>query len=151
MKRPPETYLLILFLGFLSLNALGGGAALMLSPDGSLLQIRTEWIEQSPFRDFFIPGLILFTVNGLLPLITLYGLLVRPAWTFPELLNLYKEKHWSWTFSLYCGIIAILWIAVQQMMSRYFILQPVIVMVGVVIMIAALLPRTIRWYGKANL
>lgn len=111
MKRPPELYLLYLFLGFLSLNAIGGGGALMLAPDGSLLQIPLEWMEHSPFTDFFIPGFILFSLNGLLPLAVLYGLIVRPDWRFAEHWNIYSQKHWSWSFSLYCGIISILWIA----------------------------------------
>lgn len=118
----------------------------MLASDGSLLQIRIEWIDHSPFTSFFLPGLILFTVNGMLPLITLYGLIVRPSWSLPEYVNIDRDRHWSWTFSLYCGIIAILWIALQQMMARYFILQPIISIVGVLIIIAALLPRVIRWY-----
>jgi hypothetical protein len=146
MKRPPESYLLVLLLGFLSLNALGGGAALMLAPDGSLLQIRKEWIAHSPFSDFFVPGLILFTVNGLLPMLTLYGLIFRPLWKIPDRANLFPHQHWSWTYALYCGIIAVIWIALQQMMTEYFILQPIISLVGIGIMITALLPRVMHWY-----
>lgn len=150
MKRPPESYLLYLLLGFLSLNAVGGGIALMLAPDGSLLQIRIEWLELSPFTDFFVPGLILFCINGLLPFATLYGLIVRPDWRFAEQCNIYSQKHWSWTFSLYCGIISVLWIAFQQMMTRYFILQPIIIAIGMLIVITTLLPRVQRWYTVAN-
>lgn len=136
-------------MGFLSLNALGGGAALLLAPDGSLLQISTAWIEQLPFHDFFLPGLILFTVNGLFPLFTLFGLIIRPRWRFPERLNVYPDRHWSWTYSIYCGIMAVLWIAFQQMMTEYFILQPVISIVGILIITGALFPRVMLWYTRS--
>lgn len=141
----------MVLLGLLSLNALGGGAALMFAPDGSLLQIPMEWIARTPFPDFFLPGLILFTVNGLFPMLTLYGLLFQPRWKFPERLNLYPRRHWSWTYALYCGIIAVIWIALQQIMTEYFLLQPVIALTGIGIVIAALLPRVMRWYSTEAL
>lgn len=141
----------MVLLGLLSLNALGGGGALMLAPDGSLLQIPIAWIARTPFPDFFLPGLILFTVNGLLPMLTLYGLLFRPAWKFPDRLNLYPRRHWSWTYSLYCGIITVIWIALQQIITEYFLLQPVIALTGIGIVITALLPRVMRWYSTEAL
>lgn len=33
-------------------------------PTGSALEMETIWLEGTPFPNFFIPGLFLFTVNG---------------------------------------------------------------------------------------
>ncbi|MCU0452817.1 MAG: hypothetical protein MUE68_04100 [Bacteroidetes bacterium] len=49
---------------FVALGALISGLMLFLAPSGDLLQISTDALAGSPFRDFLIPGLILFLVNG---------------------------------------------------------------------------------------
>ncbi|WP_337042316.1 hypothetical protein [Emticicia sp. 17c] len=53
--------ILLLFNG---ISALYGGWNLMVYPDGSSLELSTEWLQKSPFNNYFIPGLILFLFNG---------------------------------------------------------------------------------------
>jgi hypothetical protein len=48
---------------------------------------------------------------------------------------------------VYCGIITNSWIIIQQLMAEYFILQTIIAAVGLLILIAALLPRVVRYYA----
>jgi len=50
---------------FIGLGAVGGGLALVLEPDGSVLGIPVDILGNSPFSSFFIPGLVLLLVNGL--------------------------------------------------------------------------------------
>ncbi|MBN8215738.1 MAG: hypothetical protein J0L75_03810 [Spirochaetes bacterium] len=50
---------------FISLGALITGAGMILSPNGSLLGFPLEMLRGSPFKTFLLPGVILFTVNGL--------------------------------------------------------------------------------------
>lgn len=145
LKRPFEVYLLCLLLLFLSVGALYGGGALIIKPDGSLLHMQ-PWLSKIPFPDFLIPGIILFVLNGLLPLPVVAGLLLKPDAKFLSAMNIYKEKHWSWTFSLYCGIIAIAWIIVQQFITEYFILQPIISLTGLLIIVLTLMPRVVKHY-----
>ena len=40
------------------------GALLFIGPDGRYLQMPIDMLSKSPFRNFLIPGLILFLVNG---------------------------------------------------------------------------------------
>lgn len=54
---------------FLGLGALFGGSALMLAPDGHLLGMPTKVLAGSPFPSFLVPGIILFTLVGLAPLL----------------------------------------------------------------------------------
>src|ERR1700682_2642760 len=55
-----------IFLGF---GALFGGGALILAPDGHLLGMPTKLLSGSPFSSYLVPGLVLFTLIGLAPLL----------------------------------------------------------------------------------
>jgi len=54
---------------FLSVGALGGGGALMLGPKGEIVPLPVAALAGSPFETYFAPGLILFCVLGLGPLL----------------------------------------------------------------------------------
>src|SRR5690349_2082272 len=53
---------------FNAIGAVYGGSSLMLHPDGSGLGMTTALLKNSPFPDFFVPGLVLFLINGLFSL-----------------------------------------------------------------------------------
>jgi len=146
MKRPFETWILYLLLALLAINAFYGGISLILAPDGSLLGMQPSWLEKSPFTSYLIPGLLLLLMNGIFPLLTIYGLITKNRKWFGWL-NVYSNKYWGWTFSVYCGITTNIWIIVQQLMAEYFILQTIIAAVGLLIIIASLLPRVMRYYS----
>lgn len=61
--------ILIAGLVFQGLSGLYGGGALVRDPTGVLLQMPPSLLEGSPFVTYCIPGLILFTVLGIGPLI----------------------------------------------------------------------------------
>lgn len=50
---------------FNGLSGLAGGFGLISNPDGHALQMSTEWLQSTPFVNFLIPGIVLFTFNGL--------------------------------------------------------------------------------------
>ncbi len=148
MKRPFEIFILSFLLLFLSAGAIYGGGSFIISPDGSLLQMDEGWLDLIPFTNFLIPGIILFTMLGIFPFFALIGLFYRKSNRKLNLLNIFREKHWGWTYSLYSGIICIVWIIVQQIMTEYFVLQPVISAVGILIVIVCLIPRVQKFYTK---
>jgi hypothetical protein len=88
-------YLLIFLHIFLAIGALFGGGVLIISPDGSILSMPLSMLENSPFNNFLIPGLILFVGLGMLPLITAIYLISEKPLKIAEKLSLYKETHWS--------------------------------------------------------
>lgn len=47
-------------------GAFYGGWSLMTDPSGIALGLPRDWIHRIPFHDYFIPGVILFIVNGIL-------------------------------------------------------------------------------------
>jgi hypothetical protein len=143
---PVEVYLLCLLHLVLGISAFAGGASLMLAPDGSLLDIKQSWLQHTPFSNYFIPGLLLFLLNGIFPLLVFFGLIFKPDWEIFDRFNIYKDKHGAWTYSLISGIIVLIWIIIQQLMTAYFWLQPLIAAIGLLIIIITMMPGVIKYY-----
>lgn len=75
-----RTLLIIIASVLLLFNAFGaiyGGWNFIASPDGSSMQMSTDWLKNSPFHSFLIPGIILFVVNGLFSLGVFVSVLVK--------------------------------------------------------------------------
>ena len=123
-----------------------GGAVLIFEPNGHLFGMSTDFLKQTPFQDFLLPGILLFIFFGLFPILILIGLLAKPGWKKADIFNIYPDKHWSWTYSLFEGIILIIWITVQQTITQYFWLQPVMISLGLLIIIFTMMPRVIEHY-----
>jgi hypothetical protein len=70
--KPVWCSVLIILQFMLGIGAFFGGGALVLSPDGTLLRMPMELLRYSPFHSFLIPGIILLSVLGVLPLITAF-------------------------------------------------------------------------------
>jgi len=149
MKRPLLLYPLFILHLFLGLGALFGGGSLVLQPDGSGLGMNTGWLARSPFSNYLVPGLLLFFFMGLLPLVSAIGLFFRPDWPWFHKLNLYSDRHWSWAFSIYSGLIVIVWITVQLILTQYFWLQPVMIFTGLLILVFTLTPPVMARYRLA--
>ena len=64
---------------FLGLGALFGGGALILAPDGHLLGMPVKLLAGSPFPSFLVPGIILFGLIGVAPLMAAAITLRRQA------------------------------------------------------------------------
>jgi hypothetical protein len=89
----------IVTLLFVAINALLAGYLFIADPSGSRLNISAALLHNSPFTTFLIPGIILFTVNGVFNLIAAMA-------TILELKNYPRFIIWQ-------GIILIGWIIIQ--------------------------------------
>lgn len=145
-RNPIPRLILLLLLLILGINGLAGGLLLVIHPDGSLLGMQQGWLENTPFPNYFIPGIMLFFVNGLIPMAAFIGLVFRMKSRFFGWFNLFPDKHWGWTWSLYSGIITMGWIIGQQLLTEYFILQPIIASMGLGIIIFTLMPAVQNRY-----
>lgn len=147
-KRKKSILLVSLHL-FLAVGAIGGGIILLIDPSGELAGISLLLLDGSLFNSYFIPGLILFLLLGILPIIVATGLIKQWDSIWLEKLNIYKTKHWSLTFSLYIGFALIIWIIMQVFIIKtLFILQFIFIMLGIIIQIVTLLPLVQRNYLK---
>lgn len=89
---------------FIGLGAVGGGLVLIWDPSGATMGIPVSLLEGSIFPDFFIPGLFLFTVNGL-------GSLAGAYLTFTR--NQRAEL-----VAVALGLILVAWIVIQVSIFR---------------------------------
>jgi len=135
---------------FLGLNGLAGGGALMLAPDGRLLQMPLTALAPSPFADFLIPGLLLFLFLGVYPLIVAYSLWRLPDRHWPNALNPFRSRHWSWAASLSVGVTAIIWIIVQIQWIPPGFLHLFIFSWGVLILLTTCLPGVRQYCRKKS-
>lgn len=67
-------YFLMRLMLFQGISGLYGGIALVIDPTGELLQMPISMLENSPFNNFLVPGVILLTMLGIFPMVVLYGL-----------------------------------------------------------------------------
>jgi len=140
-------YILIILLGFLAVGAFLGGLTFIIRPDGSIFQMPVELLANSPFKNFMLPGIILFTFFGIFPILVVYLLIKKPESRFLNRLNLIDDYHFSWTFAIYTGIALIIWINVQTLiLNTVNILHTLYSTLGIIIICVALLPQTRKNY-----
>lgn len=128
-SRPGGLLVLLSALSIQGLSGLVGGLGLVLDPTGASIGLPVEWLAGSPFTDFLVPGLVLFTVLGIAPLAAAHG-----AW---------KRRTWSWAACLAVGVALLVWLAVEVAVIGYQSqppLQLVYGLVGGAIVVTALLP-----------
>jgi len=140
-------------LGFLGLSAIIGGGALILSPSGKLLGgLPMQILNNSPFNDFFYPGIILFTILGMLPVLIAWSLIRQPFVPIAEHLNIFKDMYWAWTFSTYIPFALIIWIQVETVIIQGTgWLQTFYILYAIPMLIVALLPQTRYRYSKKHI
>ncbi|WP_250631883.1 hypothetical protein [Rhodoflexus caldus] len=88
------------------IGALLGGFQLITDPSGATLQMPLSFLQHSPFDNYLIPGIILFTANGLLSM------------TIVVLIFMKLPQAGKWVAAQ--GIILSGWIIVQMLMLQIF-------------------------------
>jgi hypothetical protein len=113
----------------LSIGAVAGGLVLMIAPRGEIMPLPISALAGSPFDTYFVPGLILFTVLGLSPLVA-----ARLAWSRNPL---------AAAAAFVIGTALVTWVAVEVAIIGYTNeppLQAIYLALGIVIGVAA-----VRW------
>lgn len=140
---------LIILLVFLSIGALYGGIGFIIQPDGSFFKMDTSLLKNSVFHNYLVPGLILLTLFGLIPIFVVFCLIKKTNNKILERLNLIKDYHFSWTFTVYLGFALIIWINVQTLiLNSVEIIHTIYSSLGMLIIIIALLPSVRINYSK---
>jgi hypothetical protein len=141
---------LLWLLALLGLGAVGGGGLLTAAPSGRLLGMPLSMLAGSPFPDFLVPGIVLFTVLGVVPCLLVVALLKKPASRWAERLNCFGDMHWAWTGSIYVAFALIGWIQLEMVfLNAVSWLHTVYMGWAVAILLVALLPQVRRLYEKA--
>jgi hypothetical protein len=119
----------------LSIGALGGGLVLMIAPRGEILPLPLSALAGSPFDTYFVPGLILFGVLGLGPLIAA-ALALRGHRLAP-------------LAAIGTGVVLLAWLGVEIAIVGYSNnppLQPFYLLLGIIISMVGL-----SWLAKVGL
>jgi hypothetical protein len=136
MNRPtvlPHRRILASILGLIGLNAILAGYGFIGTPDGSAVGIPQEWLADTPFGDYLIPGAILFGL-GVLHLCAAY-------------LEIRGDRTASWIAQV-AGAGLLVWIVVQAAMMGSFrhpaqtTLQAVCLLAGLITVWMAMRQRT---------
>ncbi len=150
MKNTTARNLHLFLLAFLGLSAVGGGGALIISPSGKLLGgLPLSLLQNSPFHNFLIPGIILFVVLGLFPTVLIFALVKKSASPFAEYFNFFKDMHWAWSFSIYAAFALIIWLQTEM----YFLqavgwLHNFYMLFSILLIFVALLATVRNFYKK---
>jgi hypothetical protein len=151
MKTNTARNVLLILLGFLALGAIIGGGTLTISPTGKLLRMPLYLLEKSPFNNYLIPGIILFSVFGLAPLLLIFALIKNPIGKFAETFNFFKDMHWSWTYSIYVAFALIIWLQIEMMfLQTVYWIHTFYMIYAIVLIFVALLPQIRNIYKKTN-
>lgn len=94
----------IVFLFIIGLNALAAGYSFIVEPSGKRLGMTTNYLQYSPFRNYFIPGIILFTAIGIFSILTAIMAIKRKS-IYPLLLFIE-------------GCLLLGWIVIQVLMVK---------------------------------
>jgi hypothetical protein len=123
--RAALRYVLGGLLAFGALNAFGGGYYGMAGAKG----VPREWLEGSPFDDYFIPSLVLFVVVG--------GSFLAAT------IAVFAKVRIARTIAFAAGAIVLGWLAVETAIIGYVSwMQPATTIGGLLILLLAwLLPR----------
>ena len=128
MNANNKSKLMVYFLGviqaFIGITAIAGGLRLVSNPNG-LADFPLEWLVNSPFTNYFFPGLVLLIVIG-------FGYVVSGTVTF-------LRKRYSGSMAALLGICLILYMTIEVWFVgiRNF-LQPLYFVLGVIVLILGL-------------
>jgi hypothetical protein len=115
MKK--QTLLLGVIQLIVAIGAIPAGYLFLIEPDGSKMGMTVDVLSKSPFKNFFIPGLFLFSINGILNLVCSF-------------LSFYKYKYASLT-GIALGSVLTIWVSVQvYFIGLIYFLQPTYFLVG---------------------
>lgn len=118
IERPSYVWLGIASQLFVGIMAVPVGIMMIVEPNGSPLGIPNEWVADSAFGSFLVPGLVLLLVIGV-------GQLVAAA------LAVIRHPLAPWLMGA-LGAGLLIWIAVQVLIVPLSFLQPAIFVIGLV-------------------
>jgi hypothetical protein len=103
---------------FVAVMAIPSGLMMLYDTTGSLIGLPVDLLDGSPFKDYLIPGLFLFIVNGI-------GHLVA------GILSL-NNRLYSGILGIFFGAILIIWIIIQLYYTEGIVhfLQPLFFVIG---------------------
>lgn len=95
-------HILFLFVAFIAISSVASGLVMVAEPNGSLLGLTASLLDGTPFKDYFIPGIVLTVLVGFTNLLALY--------------YLFRNHRKRFMFSIAGGFMISGWIIVQMIL-----------------------------------
>lgn len=147
MKIRTAQKILFSLLAFLGLGAIGGGGVLIISPSGKLMGMPLSILTHSPFSNFLIPGIILFSVFGIVPILLIFALLKKTKNNLAQRFNIFCDMHWAWTFTIYAACALVIWIQFEMVfLQAVHWLHTFYMLYAIAIILVALLAPVRAYY-----
>lgn len=106
------------FLTMIGMSAVVSGLMLIIDPTGGKIKLPLELLDGSPFSDYLIPGIVLFTANGLFSLVSAF--------------LSFKKHRWSGPATIANGVVMLIWICAEvYWIGGESFLQPTMFGVGI--------------------
>ena len=106
-------------------------------------------LRQSPFHSFLIPGILLFLVLGIFPVLLALAFIKNTKSRIAERLNFFEDMTWQWSFCIYVAFALIIWIQSEMVfLHAVHWLHTVYMLYAVAILFVALLPAVRSQYKK---
>ena len=105
MNKLKTARLVAILLMFLTgINALVAGLLFITDPSGAKMGMTTGYLKHAPFQNFLIPGIVLFTANGLL--------------NIGGAVMVIRKSPWQQIAVFLQGVLLCGWIVIQVIMVR---------------------------------
>lgn len=149
-SRPVGLFFLTVCLVFLIIGAWVGGLNFILDPSGASMQM-DSYVNNLLVPDYFLPGLFLLVVYGLLPIPLLVALWTRPKLASLQALSRRFHEHWAWLLVLGLCLVLIGWLALEVVLLRSMApIQWVMVIFSLVFLGVIMLPSLRRYYRAGS-
>jgi uncharacterized membrane protein len=133
-KRPLGILILATLLILLGIGGIGGGGGLVADPSGDLIGLPLVLLDSVSLQTYLLPGIFLFVVMGILPLVAAVGLL--------------RAQKSAWIVTVGLSILLVLWICFQIILwGAPIAIQSIYLVLGVV-MLALCLSSAVREYYR---
>lgn len=96
---------LLILISFVALTALPSGLLLMYYSDGSSFGLSPDFLVATPFKSYFVPGLLLALVVGGSSLVTLFLVM--------------NQSPLSFKLALFSGIVLVIWVLAEFILFPY--------------------------------
>lgn len=148
MQRPFMLWPLIIALISLAIGGFSGGIPMLADPmNGGYLQF-AEILPLLPVPNLILPGLFLFVVMGLFPLLITYALIARPNWKWADRLFQWSKNYWAWTATLILAAIIAIWLAYEGWLIGWFPITYLTAIQGLLILLFVMSPSIRKFYAN---
>jgi hypothetical protein len=147
-KRHALIVVLAVLQFLLSTGGFYGGYMLLKDTTGKALALPEGLLDKLPISNYLIPALILLVFNGILPLVTVIGLLRKETLVVLNRLNFLPKYYWAYSWTIFNAVFLILWTVGELILWGVNFLSVLYLIWGIITLLLCLVPKANGYYRK---